>query len=111
MESEWLTSLGPGPKGKFRAKRYMDDLICFFIKNNSWNYEKFVEELTRSECYMPPLKLVEGKPGTFLENEFEITTANTVRYWLKNEADANFAWKYAHADSHAQPLPRRKQPW
>ena len=50
---------------------------------------------------MPPLKLVDGKPGTFLENEFEIIAANTVRYWLKNEADANFAWKYAHADSHA----------
>ena len=34
MESEWLSSLGPEAKGKFRAKRYMDDLICFFIKNN-----------------------------------------------------------------------------
>ena len=40
MEREWMTSLHENAKSKFAAKRYMDDILLFFLKDG-WDSEKF----------------------------------------------------------------------
>ena len=56
---------------------------------------------------MPPLSLEDAKEGTFLETTFEITAANTIRRWLKNEAKLVESWKYAHYKSHSSRTQKR----
>ena len=38
MEREWMTSLHGNAKSKFAAKRYMDDILLFFLKDG-WDSE------------------------------------------------------------------------
>ena len=56
---------------------------------------------------MPPLSLEDAKEGTFLETTFEITAANTIRRWVKNEAKTGESWKYAHYKSHSSRTQKR----
>ena len=82
MEQEWMQTIQKEEKKYFKTKRYMDDVICFYSKNDKWDHENFVKDLTKSECYMAPLKLTDGDEGTFLETSFEVTTGNRIRHWL-----------------------------
>ena len=46
----------------------------------------------------------DGGKDTFLETTFEITEANTIRFWLKNtneEGKPPTIWRYAHFASYA----------
>ena len=85
----------------------MDDVICFYSKTEAWNHHKFVRDITKSECYMAPLKLTDGEDGTFLETSFEITPRNRIRYWLKNKSDPEMQWRYAHFYSHSSLTQKR----
>jgi predicted GIY-YIG superfamily endonuclease len=103
MEHEWLQTVHTATKERFVAKRYMDDVICFTAQGGAFDDERFRKDLSE-ECYLPPLKLVDGGEGTFLETRFEITADNRIRHWLKNDNLADQPAKvtrYAHYDSHA----------
>ena len=89
----------------FRAKRYMDDILMIYSKNPSWDHERFLKDFEKSECYQAPLKLEEGKPGTFLETTFELQKDGTFRHWLKNEnkrEEAPKIWRYSDFRSHGK---------
>ena len=59
-------------KARFRARRYMDDLLLLYYKaDDTWDHERFCDDI-QTGCYMPPLKLEDSKDGTFLENTFRI---------------------------------------
>ena len=107
MEKEWMAGIDDGTKRYFRAKRYMDDILLVYAENRSWDHARFLTDWVRSECYMPPLSLEDAKEGTFLETTFEITAANTIRRWLKNEAKTGESWKYAHYNSHSSRTQKR----
>ena len=64
MEREWMASLDLRAKDNFMAPRYMDDILLLF-RTEGWDVERFLADFTRSECYMPPLKLEEATAGTF----------------------------------------------
>ena len=83
MEDEWMQTIDTETKKYFRAKRYMDDVLYVYAKNGSWEHDKLWENLCH-ECYLPPLKLEQGKDGTFLETSFTITN-NQIETWLKND--------------------------
>ena len=83
MEDEWMQTIDTETKKYFRAKRYMDDVLYVYAKNGSWEHDRLWENLCQ-ECYLPPLKLEQGKDGTFLETSFTITD-NQVETWLKND--------------------------
>ena len=96
MEHEWLQTVHPETRGFFAAKRYMDDLLIFYAKNEQWDYNRLLGDLT-DECYFPPLKLTDGSEGTFLETSFKITATNRIVHWLKNQnAHETCVWRYAH---------------
>ena len=85
----------------------MDDILCFYVKNDKWDYEKFVSDLCKSEVYVPPLKLEDGKPGTFLETRFQITESG-IDHWLKNENENGInIWRYNHFHSHGSYIQKR----
>ena len=88
----------------FRAKRYMDDILMVYAKSESkWNCTNFIEDFEKSECYHAPLKLEDGKPGTFLETTFR-WTGDQFQYWLKNDNEVGMAptiWRYKDWRSHA----------
>ena len=75
--------------------------MLFYVENGRWDHERFIADFSKSECYMPPLSLEDAKAGTFLETSFEITAANGIRRWLKNEAVRGENWRYAHYRSHS----------
>ena len=103
MEAEWLKGLDEETKSNFLARRYMDDVLCFYAQHDNWNEEAFLKGIGE-ECYFPPLKLEDGGDGTFLETSFHITKANRVRHWLKNQNAPGRepkVWRYAHFKSHA----------
>ena len=60
----------------------MDDILGFYVKSNSWEHNKFINNLELSDCYMDPLKLTDAESMTFLETSFEITANNKIRHWL-----------------------------
>ena len=62
MEREWMTSLHENAKSKFAAKRYMDDILLFLLKEG-WDSEKFYADF-QTESYMAPLKLEEASADT-----------------------------------------------
>ena len=102
MEHEWLQTLQADTRSMFAAKRYMDDVLCFYASSSNWDEERFLADLC-SECYLPPLKLEDGGEGTFLETSFRITKTNRIQHWLKNQntpGEAPKVWRYAHFDSH-----------
>ena len=50
-----------------------------FFEKHGWDSARFYDDLKRSECYMPPLKLEEAldgigeaTDGTFLETSFKV---------------------------------------
>ena len=101
MENTWMQTLGH-EKQFFRAKRYMDDVLLFYVKHPDFDDVKFLENFNRSECYPPPLRLEDASNNTFLETTFEVTPCNHVRSWLKNENQPNQPpkiWRYAHFHS------------
>ena len=55
MEREWMNTLDEHTKKKFRAKRYMDDILLLLNKQG-WDYERFYKDFKESHCYMYPLK-------------------------------------------------------
>ena len=102
MEHEWRQSVHADSQARFIARRYMDDILCFYASSPSWDEDRFLQDLC-NECYHPPLKLEDGAEGTFLETSFEIT-GNRIRHWLKNDNATGKPpkiWRYAHFDSHA----------
>ena len=102
MEQEWLATLDKRTKTYFRAKRYMDDIFMIYVENDNFDHKKFLQDFDKSECYLPPLKLEEANPDTFLEMTFEIHN-NSIRYWLKNDnipLQPPKIWRYAHFRSH-----------
>ena len=103
MEHEWLQSMNGDSQSNFKARRYMDDLLVFYARNDSWDEARFLQDIG-GHCYLPPLKLEDGTAGTFLETSFEIT-GNTIRHWLKNEnvtGEPPKIWRNSHFDSHGQ---------
>ena len=62
----------------------MDDILCFYAKSPEWKYDEFVNDFCKSEVYIEPLKLEDGKDATFLETRFEIEE-DKINFWLKNE--------------------------
>ena len=86
----------------------MDDILLVYAKAPWWDHERFVRDFTASTCYHAPLKLEDGKEGTFLETQFEIRDGS-FRHWLKNENDggAPRVWRYQHFHSHAPYLQKR----
>jgi len=102
MEHEWLQTVHPNSRENFLARRYMDDLLVFYARHSGWDEERFLKDIS-SHCYLPPLRLEAGREGTFLETSFEITDANEIRHWLKNDNALGMPpkiWRYAHFDSH-----------
>ena len=82
MEQEWLATLDQRTKTYFRAKRYMDDIFMIYVENDNFDHKKFLQDFDKSECYLPPLKLEEANPDTFLEMTFEIHN-NSIGIGLK----------------------------
>ena len=102
MEDEWMESLSASVKERFRAKRYMDDILLVYAKSDEWDHERFVADFTKSGCYHPPLELEDGAKGTFLETTFE-WTGDRFRYWLKNDnrvGEEPKVWRYKDWRSH-----------
>ena len=108
MEHEWMESLTLADKGRFRAKRFMDDILMIYARNESWDHEKFIKDFERSECYQEPLELEMGKDGTFLETRYEIR-GNAIKYKLKNENETGETkvWRYQHFHS-ASPFMQKR---
>ena len=76
----------------------------FYADTPNFDNARFCESFNKSDCYWAPLKLEDGKKDTFLETTFEITEANTIRHWLKNENEIGKqpkTWRYAHFRSYA----------
>ena len=66
-----------------------------------FDWERFIADFVRSECYAPPLKLEAGKDGTFLETTFR-WEGGRFQYRLKNEnvgAEPK-VWRYKDFRSH-----------
>ena len=62
-----------------------------------------MSDFERSDCYHPPLKLEDGKEGTFLETTFKWENGR-YRYWLKNDNEIGEEpkiWRYKEFRSHA----------
>jgi hypothetical protein len=102
MEHEWMNTINKDTKKNFMIKRYMDDIFLAYAKNDMWDYERFVADFTRSECYQEPLSLEDGGSGVFLETEFQLKD-NKFTYRLKNENDKHRGkiWRYRDFKSHA----------
>ena len=84
-------------------------ILIAYAKSLAWDHETFIRDFERSECYHPPLKLEDGKPGTFLETSFEITNGR-FRYWLKNDNEQGVpptVWRYQHWSSNTSYLQKR----
>lgn len=104
MEKEWMATLSASAKANFSAARYMDDIIMFYVKNDSFDDQQFLTDFTKSDCYWSPLELEDGKADTFLETTFSLVN-NTCRYWIKNENQSAVTgqqkiWRYAHYHSY-----------
>ena len=93
MERKWLQTLSPEFKKSMLAKRYMDDILIFSIKNIDVN-------TILQRCYTEPLKLEDTQNDTFLETTFKIVD-NKIQHWLKNENHPHQTkvWRYAHFHS------------
>ena len=104
MENEWMQTLSAVDKKMFRAKRYMDDILLVYAKTASWDHERFIKDFEASECYHEPLKLEDGRAGTFLETTFE-WTGQSFRHWLKNDNERGKEpkiWRYKDFRSHGR---------
>lgn len=98
MEKEWMKTLTLADKQRFCAARFMDDILMFICKTPQWDHARFRADFERSECYFPPLTLVDAKDDTFLETTFAIE-GGRIRHWLKNENPRGGpakVWRYQH---------------
>jgi hypothetical protein len=107
MEKEWMGNVDHDSKKFFRIKRFMDDILCFYVENEKWDHERFVKDLCESEIYVKPLTLEDGKEGTFLETRFQIQ-GNHIEHWLKNDNEnGTNVWRYNHFHSHGSVIQKR----
>jgi hypothetical protein len=107
MENEWMAQIHPTDKKYFKGARYMDDVLVFYADNPNWDAARFCTDFSESTCYHPPLKLVEGTDGTFLETRFTIEQ-NKIKHWLKNDNENQLkVWRYQHFHSHGPYLQKR----
>ena len=93
-----MTTISAHDKQHFCAARFMDDILMFVRKAAPWDHERFLADFTRSECYHPPLTLVDAKDDTFLETTFSIR-GGEIRHWLKNDNELGKptkVWRYQH---------------
>ena len=93
-----MQSLTATEKQRFCAGRFMDDILMLFRKGPGWDHDGFLAKFTRSECYHPPLSLVDAKDDTFLETTFAVE-GGRIRHWLKNDnpiGGPNKVWRYQH---------------
>ena len=80
-------------------RRYMDDILMIYAETAQWNHQQFLDDFIKSECYQEPLRLEEGKDGTFLETRFWISQ-NNIRHRLKNDNEVEQKiWRYQHWQS------------
>ena len=102
MEEEWQHQLSDDTQRRFCARRYMDDIMLMYAANESWDHERFCADFEASTCYVPPLKLEEGRQDTFLETRLAVDATNTVQYQLKNDNEDGLmrVWRYQHFWSH-----------
>ena len=101
MENEYLATLTEEDKQRFKAKRFMDDILLFYRQDDKWDSEKFLNDFTESHCYQKPLKLEPGRGGVFLETKLWHQNG-TVRFGLKNDNEGDChskIWRYQHWDS------------
>ena len=111
MEKEWMKSVDHNAKKFFRAKRFMDDILLIFAKNEEWEHEKFIKDFKKSECYWSPLTLEEGKEGTFLETRFMVSPdKKNISFRLKNDNEGRNEpqiWRYHHFQSYGNYTQKR----
>ena len=48
MENEWLQTLTDKDKACFAARRFMDDILMVYAKNDRWDHEKFIADFEES---------------------------------------------------------------
>ena len=109
MEDEWMQTIAMEDRKMFKARRFMDDILMVYVKSANWDHERFISNFVRSECYHDPLKLEDGRSGTFLETTFEWTEGK-FRHWLKNDNRAGEApriWRYTDFRSHGPYVQKR----
>ena len=111
MEKDWMSTIDEFTKAQFKAKRFMDDILLVYAKNDTWDSERLVNDLKKSECYWPPLKLEAGNDGTFLETKFQINPdGKNITYRLKNtneEKKEPQIWRYHHFESYGSYVQKR----
>ena len=80
----------------------MDDILMMYVERNDWDAQRFISDFKKSECYMEPLTLEDGKEGTFLETRFYIENGQ-LRFRLKNDNEHGNkqVWRYHHHKSYA----------
>ena len=103
MEQEWMSTLSENTKEYFKCGRYMDDVLLMSVQHKNFDQDRLIDDMSKSDCYLPPLKLEAARQDTFLETTFEITRKNTIRHWLKNDNDIAKPpkiWRYAHFQSY-----------
>jgi hypothetical protein len=99
MENLWMQTINSDSKKFFKAKRYMDDILTFYVTNPRFDHGKLLDEFKQSQCYWPPLNLENANNGIFLETQIEIRN-NTIRHKLKNDnAKEIMTWRYMHINS------------
>ena len=109
MEREWNNTIHSDTKRRFRAKRYMDDVLMLVAESPSWDFEKFQSDFT-SQVYWPPLKLEPATDDIFLETKFSID-ASGCHYRLKNANEGRtgdpVVWRYQHFNSYGEYAQKR----
>ena len=102
-----MKSLTEDTKKRFKAKRFMDNILIVLARSTGWDADGFIRDFQESKCYREPLKLEEGKDGTFLETRYTVE-GDSVRYKLKNDNEhENKVWRYQHYLSYAPFLQKR----
>ena len=102
MEQEWLKGIHPTDTALFRAARYMDDVLMFRATPATWDHDKFAAAF-KTECYFPPLNLVEVEGHDFLESTIHVANGKA-RHWLKNvnvPGEAPKVWRYQNFGSYS----------
>ena len=103
MEMEWMKTIQPEIKARFRAGRFMDDILMVVRRSPEWRADDFMRDFASSTCYLPPLRLEEADDGCFLETRFALLPNGQFRHRLKNlneERDTNpMMWRYHRYDS------------
>ena len=102
MENEWMQTLTSENKQMFRARRFMDDILLWYVDSPQWDSQAFLRDFEQSTCYWDPLKLEPGSDGVFLETAFECN-GDQITYRLKNPNEAGGdpkVWRYQHFSSY-----------